>query len=212
MAEHTAPELIDRMMRALNEASAQLEQYKRKATEPIAVVGMACRFPGAATPQAFWKLLQQGEDCVRDLPPARVSMDDYYDPVPATPGKSYVRAAALLDDVAGFDAAFFGLSPRESLFLDPQQRLLLEVSWEALEHAGLAPSTLKNSRTGIYVGVSPSQYHMVLDATQSTSTYATTGNAPPFASGRLSYVLGLQGPNLVIDTACSALLIGVHLA
>ena len=212
MAEHTAPELIDRMMRALNEASAQLEQYKRKATEPIAVVGMACRFPGAATPQAFWKLLQQGEDCVRDLPPARVSMDDYYDPVPATPGKSYVRAAALLDDVAGFDAAFFGLSPRESLFLDPQQRLLLEVSWEALEHAGLAPSTLKNSRTGIYVGVSPSQYHMVLDATQSTSTYATTGNAPPFASGRLSYVLGLQGPNLVIDTACSASLIGVHLA
>ena len=146
------------------------------------------------------------------VPAARWDMDQYYDPVPGKPGKSYVRTGAFLDEVDSFDPQFFGISPREAMLLDPQQRLLLEVTWEALERAGQAPLALQQSKTGVFVGVSPSDYGTLMDEITGTDTYASTGNGVIFASGRLSHFLGLQGPNLVIDTACSASLIGVHLA
>ncbi|MBU6352235.1 MAG: polyketide synthase dehydratase domain-containing protein, partial [Chloroflexi bacterium] len=212
MVERTAPELIDRMRRALNEAGTQLEQYKRKATEPIAVIGMACRFPGAETPEEFWTLLANGEDRVRPVPPARWSVEQSYDPVPGTPGKSYQRDAALLAEVDRFDPAFFGISPREAQRMDPQHRLLLEVSWEALERAGQAPAMLQGSRTGVFTGISASDYLRLMGELERSEAHVTFGNSVIFGVGRLSYVLGLQGPSLVIDTACSASLIGVHLA
>ncbi|MEZ4737710.1 MAG: polyketide synthase [Caldilineaceae bacterium] len=200
---------------ALQQSAQLIQKQKRdlaRYQEPIAVIGMACRFPGADTPEAFWELLQHGVDRVQEIPADRWSVDDYYDPVPGTPGKSYVRYAAVLDQIDGFDPQFFGISPREAISMDPQHRLLLESSWEALERAGYAPATLRNSKTGVFIGVSSSEYTSLIAEEQRTDPYVTTGNHPIFASGRLSYVLGLQGPNLVVDTACSASLIGVHLA
>jgi len=205
-------QLVPRIMRALDEATNKLEAISAKAHEPIAVIGMACRFPGADTPEAFWALLHNGVDRVAPIPADRWAVADYYAPTPATPGKSYVREAALLDAVDQFDAGFFNITPREALALDPQQRLLLEVAWEALERAALAPATLTDSQTGVYIGVGASDYRRLMDEGSWLDVYASTGNSAIFASGRLSYVLGWQGPNLVVDTACSASLISVHLA
>lgn len=197
---------------ALQKTRQKLTALEAAQQEPIAVIGLACRLPGAATPEAFWQLLLDGQDLVTAVPVARWDMDQYYDPVPGKPGKSYVRTGAFLDEVDSFDPQFFGISPREAMLLDPQQRLLLEVTWEALERAGQAPLALQQSKTGVFVGVSPSDYGTLMDEITGTDTYASTGNGVIFASGRLSHFLGLQGPNLVIDTACSASLIGVHLA
>jgi len=197
---------------ALQKTRQKLTALEAAQQEPIAVIGLACRLPGAATPEAFWQLLLDGQDLVTAVPAARWDMDQYYDPVPGKPGKSYVRTGAFLDEVDSFDPQFFGISPREAMLLDPQQRLLLEVTWEALERAGQAPLALQQSKTGVFVGVSPSDYGTLMDEITGTDTYASTGNGVIFASGRLSHFLGLQGPNLVIDTACSASLIGVHLA
>ena len=199
-------------LQALQTTRQKLNALETAQHEPIAVIGMACRLPGAATPEAFWQLLANGQDLVAEVPLSRWDMDQYYDPVPGKAGKSYVRTGAFLDQIDSFDAQFFGISPREAAKLDPQQRLLLEVTWEALERAGQAPASLKNSRTGVYVGVSASEYALLMNELTSAESYATTGNGVIFASGRLSHLLGFQGPNLVVDTACSASLIGVHLA
>ncbi|MEM7125067.1 MAG: type I polyketide synthase [Chloroflexota bacterium] len=199
-------------LQALQKTRQKLNSLEAAQHEPIAVIGMACRFPGADTPESLWELLQSGVDMVQDIPSDRWDVDSYYDPVPGTPGKSYVRQAAVLDDVTQFDPQFFGISPREAIEMDPQQRLLVEVGWEAVERSGQAPSALKQSKTGVFLGVTQSDYFTFMDSDTSTGAYATTGNTVIFASGRLSYLLGLQGPNVVIDTACSASLIGVHLA
>ena len=200
-------------LQALQKTRQKLEALEAARSEPIAVIGMACRFPGADSPEAFWELIANGRDMVRAIPTDRWHNEAYYDPVPGTPGTTYVREAAFLDQpIDQFDPQFFGISPREAMHMDPQQRLLLEVSWEALERAGQAPAALKNSRTAVFVGITPSEYVTLLDKHARSDPYATTGNGAIFASGRLAYVLGLQGPNLVIDTACSASLIGVHLA
>jgi acyl transferase domain-containing protein len=204
--------LMARVTQALRNANTRLEEIKYQAHEPIAVIGMACRFPGAASPETFWELLRDGIDAVAPVPAARWNVDAYYDLTPGVPGKTYVRDAAMLDSVDQFDPQFFGIAPREALALDPQQRLLLEVSWEALERAGQSPAALENSQTGVYLGVGRSDYEEIMGETFLRDIYAATGNSPIFASGRLSYVLGLQGPNLVVDTACSASLISVHLA
>nr|WP_129677809.1 type I polyketide synthase [Candidatus Chloroploca sp. Khr17] len=200
-------------LQALQKTRQKLEKLEAARHEPIAVIGMACRFPGADSPEAFWEMLAQGRDMVQPIPSERWDNEACYHPTPGTPGASYVREAAFIDQpIDQFDPQFFGISPREALHMDPQQRLLLEVSWEALERAGLAPAALKNSRTSVFVGVTPSEYVSLFDEQTRFDTYATTGNGAIFASGRLGYVLGLQGPNLVVDTACSASLIGVHLA
>ena len=186
------------------------------AVEPIAIVGMACRFPGGAdTPEAFWDLLSRGVDAITPVPPDRWDVDAYYDPDPDAPGKMYTRHGGFLSEVDRFDPHFFGIAPREAVSMDPQQRLLLEVSWEALERAAQTPDRLEGSRTGVFVGISADDYaylHAKSADPARYNAYFGTGNALSVAAGRISYVLGLQGPSLAVDTACSGSLVSVHLA
>lgn len=193
----------------------RLDAVERARCEPIAVVGMGCRFPGGGDgPSRFWRMLREGVDATRDIPADRWDVDAYYDPDPDRPGKMYVKRGAFLDDIDRFDAAFFGISPRECASMDPQQRLLLEVAWEAIEDAGIPRDRLANRPAGVYVGAMFHDYaHLVAAAgLQHVDTYFGTGNGIAFLAGRLSYHLGLQGPSLVLDTACSSSLVGVHLA
>jgi acyl transferase domain-containing protein len=205
-----------RLLLALDEALTKLEEVGRSKNEPIAIIGMGCRFPGNANdPEAFWQLLHHGVDAITEIPPQRWDINSYYDPDPNTVGKMYVRHAGLLQQVDQFDPQFFGISPREALSMDPQQRLLLEVSWEALENAGVAPHTLCDSQTGVFLGIGQNDYaRLQLHSGEHSriNAYDGTGNGFCFAAGRLSYVLGLQGPSLAVDTACSSSLIAIHLA
>ncbi|CAI8691173.1 amino acid adenylation domain-containing protein [Burkholderia sp. IT-111MI5] len=193
---------------------AEIAALRSDRNEPIAVIGMACRFPGRSdTPDAFWQLLDDARDAVTEVPGERWDIDRYYDPDPATPGKMATRRGAFLERVDQFDAAFFGIAPREATYLDPQQRLLLEVAWEALENAHLAPERFRQSATGVYVGITCFDHAIqVSNASMPSSSYAGTGSALNMAAGRLSFVLGLTGPSMAIDTACSSSLVCLHLA
>ena len=205
----------ERVLLALKKARLQIEAMKRRESEPIAIIGMGCRFPGADNPEAFWQLLRDGRDMVREIPADRWDTRAYYDSDPEKRGKIYIQHGAFLDQVDQFDPLFFGISPREATSLDPQQRLLLEVSWEALEHAGQAQSGLVGSQTGVFVGIGQNDYgQLQLNAgdPERIDVYDGTGNLFCFASGRLSYTLGLQGPNMALDTACSSSLVAIHLA
>ncbi|MDC3985913.1 type I polyketide synthase [Polyangium jinanense] len=180
--------------------------------EPIAIVGLALRLPGGADDaDGLWRLLEGEIDAVGPIPASRWDAGAVYDPDPAAPGKSYVREAALLDRIDLFDAAFFGISPFEANHIDPQHRLLLETAWQALEQAGIVPATLRDSQTGIYVGVGPGDY-LSLHGAPSTEAHAMLGTSPSLAAGRLSFTLGVQGPALSVDTACSSSLVALHLA
>ncbi|MGE3805458.1 MAG: SDR family NAD(P)-dependent oxidoreductase, partial [Gemmataceae bacterium] len=182
--------------------------------EPIAIVGLSCRFPGGESPDAFWQLLAQGREAVREIPADRWNLDAYFDPNPDVPGKMYVRRAAFLNRIDQFDPTCFGIAPREAVGLDPQQRLLLETAWEALEHAGLSAERLAGGRTGVYVGICGSDYAGLLlgRGHEEIDAYLGTGTSPAAAAGRLSYALGLQGPCVAIDTACSSSLVAVSQA
>ncbi|MCB0167205.1 MAG: amino acid adenylation domain-containing protein, partial [Anaerolineae bacterium] len=183
--------------------------------QPIAIIGMGCRFPGGVeTPDQFWQLLHDGVDAITEVPPERWDVEAYFDPDPDVPRKMHTRYGGFLHQVDGFDAQFFGLSPREVISLDPQQRLLLEVSWEALERAGIAPARLNNTATGVFIGLCSNDYQFLLDQNQTAADglYLATGNALSVAAGRLAYMLGLTGPSLVIDTACSSSLVTIHQA
>lgn len=185
------------------------------AMEPIAVIGLGCRFPGDCdTPAAFWQLLRQGTDAITEPPPDRWDVDTYYHPDPQTPGKMVTRYGGFIQHPADFDAHFFNIPPKEAISLDPQQRLLLEVSWEALENAGLIPAELMGSQTGVFVGLSTNDYFQRLVTRKATDidAYLGTGYAHSVAAGRLSYLLGLHGPSMAVDTACSSSLVAVHLA
>ena len=202
---------------ALEKMRAKLDRLEREKTEPIAIVGMACRFPGGANnPESFWQILHDGVDTIQEVPASRWDIDAYYDPNPETPGKMYVRQGGFLESsVDEFDAEFFGLAPREVTSMDPQQRLLLEVSWEALENAGVASDDLAGSHTGVFVGINTADYsqlHLKARDSQDLNAYFFTGNTASVAAGRLSYLLGLEGPSMAIDTACSSSLVGIHLA
>jgi len=210
-----SPEASLRIVQALDAATASLERAEREKHEPIAVVGLSCRFPGARSPEEFWRLLEAGKDAVTEVPADRWALDEYYDPDPASPGKMYCRHGGFLDDVRGFDAPLFRISAREAGSMDPQQRILLEVAWEALERAGMSPRSLKGSSTSVHIGVTTHDYTELLLASADEiplDTYFTTGNAPNALPGRLSYFLGLQGPSMAVDTACSSSLVAVHLA
>ncbi|MHA7699481.1 type I polyketide synthase [Mycobacterium sp. ML4] len=180
--------------------------------EPIAIVAVACRFPGAADPEAYWELLAGGVDAIREIPDDRFDVDEYFDPDPETPGKIYSRCGGYLDEISGFDPEFFGISPREAVWMDPQQRLMLEIAWEGLERAGYSPASLRGSRSGIFVGVAANEYSHLLTAesVDSLEAHFITGNALNAIAGRVAFALGLEGPAVAVDTACSSSLVAVH--
>ncbi|MBI4576845.1 MAG: amino acid adenylation domain-containing protein [Planctomycetes bacterium] len=212
--DHPTPDALARHLAAAQVSSpAETPARPCAAEEPIAVVGMACRFPGADHPEAFWRLLREGVDAVSEVPADRWDIEAWYDPRPATPGKMSTRWGGFVGGIDRFDAAFFGIAPREAAAMDPQQRLLLEVGWEALEDAGLALERAGQGRAGVYIGISSSDYsrHLLGDAGR-VDAYAGTGNAHSIAANRLSYLLDLRGPSLAVDTACSSSLVAIHLA
>jgi acyl transferase domain-containing protein len=181
--------------------------------EPIAIIGMGCRFPKSKDPKSFWQILQEGVDTIVEIPPDRWDVDKYYDPKPDTKGKTITRWGGFIDDAYQFDPSFFGLSLPEARRVDPQQRLVLEVAWEALENASVVPSQLAKTQTGVFIGISHSDHHRILyqdfsliDGYNGPNTYFC------IAANRLSYLLNLQGPSMAVDTACSSSLVAVHLA
>lgn len=209
-------DVMRRALISLKELRAKVSELEGAQKEPIAVIGMGCRFPGGAdTPEAYWDLLQGGVDGTSEVPADRWDIDSYYDPDPDAPGKMYCRSGGFIrSPVADFAADFFSISPREAVTMDPQQRVLLEVAWEAFEQAGLAPNKLMGSLTGVFVGIASSDYLglMYRAGANLADAYSGTGGLFSVAAGRLSYVFGLKGPSVPVDTACSSSLVSVHLA
>lgn len=183
------------------------------AGEPIAIVGLACRLPGAPDVDAFATLLREGREAVREVPPERWDIDQLYDPDLLTPGSVSTRRGGFLEDVECFDAGFFGISSSEARSMDPQHRLLLEVSWQALENAGLSLERVTGSATGVFVGISQHDYAMELCADRERiNAHFAMGNTLCIAANRVSNFLGARGPSMIVDTGCSASLTSVHLA
>ena len=200
---------------SIKELIAENEALKQK--RPIAMIGIACRFPGGAdTPNKFWDLLTEGVDAIVQAPPSRWEAYDFLDKDLKAPGKMYTAQGGFLkEDIEQFDAQFFGISPNEARAMDPQHRLLLEVSWEALENAFQVPEQLKFSRTGVYVGISGDDYalnHRHSARPETIDAYSITGSTFSTAAGRISYLFGLQGPCMALDTACSSSLVAIHQA
>ena len=193
---------------------AQAKELDLLRAEPIAIIGLGCRFPGGAnSPEAYWQLLKDGRDAITEVPGDRWDVDALYDPNPGTPGKMTSRWGGFLDSIDRFDPAFFGLSPREASRMDPQQRLVLEVAYEALERAGLTREQLNGTPTGVYIASTAFDYgQLQLSDRLSISAHTVTGSVHCILSNRLSYLLNLQGPSLSLDTACSSSLVAIHLA
>jgi len=206
---------LARALQAIEKLQARVTELQQASTELIAIIGMGCRFPGGAnSPDGFWQLLEQGVDAISLVPCDRWDADAYHDPNPEAAGKIVTRYGGFVDHLQEFDAAFFGIAPKEAVSLDPQQRLLMEVSWEAMEHAGVVPEQWAGRPVGVFVGISSNDYsqHLLQRPETDIDAYLATGNSHSVAAGRLSYSLGLTGPSLAVDTACSSSLVAVHLA
>ena len=208
-------QLLQDALALLERADEKIKALERERCEPIAVIGMACRFPGGVKdPESFLELLREGRDGICRVPADRWDIETWYDPNANSPGKIHSPFGGFIAGCESFDAAFFEISPREAECLDPQQRMLLEVSWEAMERARLAPLDHFESRTGGFIGISGSDYLRFIsqDDPQRINAYLGTGNAHSSASGRLSYFFGFKGPCVSLDTACSSSLVAVHAA
>nr|HRC87740.1 polyketide synthase [Thermoanaerobaculia bacterium] len=198
---------------AASEAAPAAGPRGLEAGEEIAIVGLACRFPGGADARQYWQSLVAGKDSVIEVPESRFSLARHYHPDVSVPGKMSTRWSGLLDDVRGFDAAFFGISPREAKEMDPQQRLVMELAWEAFEDAGITPAELRSSRTGVFMGSMWSDYARLTEGRpESITQYTATGTDISIASARVNYFFGLAGPALTVNTACSSSLVAIHLA
>lgn len=212
VADYLLTDVLHLSAPATAKTAAPVTATTASVDEPIAIVAVACRFPGASDPEAYWDLLANGVDAIREIPDDRFDVDEYYDPDPETPGKIYSRCGGYLDAIDGFDPEFFGISPREAVWMDPQQRLMLEIAWEGLERAGYSPAALRGSRSGIFVGVAANEYSHLLTAesVDSIEAHFITGNALNAIAGRVAFALGLEGPAVAVDTACSSSLVAVH--
>ncbi|MDT5370178.1 MAG: phthiocerol/phenolphthiocerol synthesis type-I polyketide synthase, partial [Mycobacterium sp.] len=210
--------IITEALHKIDELSARLEIAEKGDTEPIAVVGMGCRFPGGVNnPAQYWQLLQDGRSGIVRVPPERWDADAYYSDDHSVPGTICTREGGFITSWQPdeFDAEFFGIAPREAAAMDPQQRLVLEVAWEALENAGITPQTIRGTQTGVFIGLTTNDYSLTFAGKlrrEDIDPYIPFGNASNFAAGRLAYFLGVRGPALVVDTACSSSLVSVHLA
>jgi acyl transferase domain-containing protein/acyl carrier protein len=215
MDSESRKQLLKQALQRIEELEAQLGQADQRRYPPIAIIGIGCRFPGRAdSPEQYWRNLAAGLDAVTLIPRGRWDVEAFYDPDIGAPGKMYTRHGGFLDNIDRFDPLAFGIAPREAVYMDPQHRLLLEVAWEALEHAGQPVAALSGTATGVFTGITLNDYAQLLQqrGVAGIQAYHLSGNLLNFASGRLSYLLGLHGPAMAVDSACSSSLLAVHLA